>query len=164
MKNILFFVFLTYTSSAFCQEAIHRFNNFVKSTPFAIYDSENPSIRIAYERKFHENFGLEIGAGYIYTLYDFKERINTASHNFGYMFNIELRNYFSVNKKSYSLAFWGIRGVIINSDNTRKMRFSSISPITGLPDYFEELIRFQKKIYGVQLILGGKLTVTNHIF
>ena len=164
MKNILFFVLLTYTSSAFCQEAIHRFNNFVKSTPFAIYDSENPSIRIAYERKFHENFGLEIGAGYIYALNDFKEKTNTASRNFGHMFNIELRNYFSVNKKSNSLAFWGIRGVIINSDNTRKMRFSPNPERSGPHESLEKMIRFQKRVIGGQVILGGKFTVTKHLF
>jgi len=164
VKKIITIVLISISAVCSCQDAIHSFKSFIKTTPFAIYDSENPSFRIAYELKFSEKFGLQVGAGWIYTLYDYKERSETESANFGYVLNAELRNYLPTNKGSNGLAFWGLRGVVINSDNTRKMMFSPESQIYGSPDSFEELVRVQKQILGVQLILGGKFTVTKHLF
>ena len=164
MKRLITIIFCLTISYANSQNAIHRFKNFIRATPFAILDTENPSIRFAYEKKLNNKFGLEIGVGYIYTLYDYKERKSTDSQNFGYILSLEARNYFSTNKQSNEMAFWGIRGVFINSDNTRKMTFNTKSPINGLPNNSVEFVRFQKRIYGVQLILGGKFTVTDNFF
>lgn len=162
MKNLILISLLLSSLLTNGQEPIRNFKNHFKISPFALYDSENPSLRIEFERRVNEKIGFEIGAGWIYTLYDYKSRNLTESKNIGYIIDTQIRNYFS----SYSngIGYWGIRGVIIESDNTREMQFSPNSQIFGSPDSFNELVRFEKKIYGLQFILGGRFTVSNHIF
>lgn len=164
MKKTSIIFFLFYTIFVYSQEQIHTFRNYLKTTPFALYDSENPSFRMGYERRIGKSVGWELGGGVIYTLYDYKYRKQTDSENIGYIFNSELRFYINGNKSSNGISFFGLRGVVIESDNTREMIFSPDDQMFSSPESFHEFVRFQKRIYGVQIVLGGKFTIGKHLY
>lgn len=141
-----------------------QFRLLLKTTPFAIYDPENPSLRLTGELKLNPSIGILIGGGWIYTLYDRKMRNETDSKNIGGLATTEIRFYIPPKSYSNGVFFVGFRAAHLQSDLTKKLMFSPLSQIYGAPDSFFEPVRQIKKISSLQITGGLQFTVTDHIF
>lgn len=116
-------------------------------TPFALYDPENPSLRLGYERVFDNKISLLAGAGWIYTLYDRDSMYAEYSKNRGFVYCLELRKY----SRKVPLYF-GLRYSHLRSDNTRVYSFPDSTKRYSAG--FSKALRMEKNIMALQVVGG----------
>lgn len=133
------------------------FKNQITLTPFAAFDND-PSLRIAYERKFANDKALYFQTGWMYTLYNRDQLTDAGAKNFGYMFATEFRHYLqSASNQNFYL---GLRFNMSQSDLAKLFWFDTTN--TDISN-FRYPTRQVKQIWGTQIVGGLSFTITKHL-